>query len=583
MKHGTGAIVANDVRRGDLKSPPAMSIAVGQSERRLVPQGLAVLALIAGVAVVVGIVYAETFLSMFRLWRSMQHGHGVLVVPIAAFLLWRMRESLAQVPLEATLWGVVPLCALVLLWFVGATVGIQLVEQLAAVLLIPATVVTFLGWPLVRRAMFPLFFLVAAVPIGDGLIPHLMRTTARLATALLTLFGIPVFRQGQFLTLPGGEFEIADVCAGMQYLTAGTIIGVLVAYLTFHSSRKRVICVLAFGVAMVITNAVRAFVVMYVASATQMRYLVGADHVYFGWVLFSAVIAALIYAANRFADAEPEPVPAAAAGAAPESPYAAGPATIVALSLLVAIVMTAMPAPMTAARLLLWPAAGALAWAAAQLLRGKDLRGPPVRHGSALAGAALCLSGAALAAGPMMLAKRLETAALDPPALAVPVVAGCSAPGAWAAGPHPEFESPDRTVAATYDCAGSPTNIFIAAYADNVQGRELVSDANRLAPAGWRRVTTAEAQAVSLTDGRSLTVNELQLDSAGSRWLVWYWYAVGGKRATSGAVVKLRQAVQLVLEGRADGSVYIVQTPLDGSVESSRGRLVRVAEQVVRP
>src|SRR5690606_24200406 len=43
--------------------------------------------------------------------------------------------------------------------------------------------------------------------------------------------------------------------------------------------------------------------VMYVASATDMRYLAGRDHVWFGWVLFGIVATILFLVGARWADA----------------------------------------------------------------------------------------------------------------------------------------------------------------------------------------------------------------------------------------------------------------------------------------
>ena len=41
------------------------------------------------------------------------------------------------------------------------------------------------------------------------------------------------------MTLPGGSFEVADVCSGFRYLNAGLALGVLVAQEMFISWRRR--------------------------------------------------------------------------------------------------------------------------------------------------------------------------------------------------------------------------------------------------------------------------------------------------------------------------------------------------------
>ena len=109
----------------------------------------------------------------------------------------------------------------------------------------------------------------------------------------------------QLLVLPGGSFEVADVCSGFGYLNSGLALGALIGYLSFRSP-VRFVSYLAFvAVVFVLTNATRAFIVMAVASATEMRVLGGQDHVLFGWFLFLIVMLFLYWLAERYSDRAP--------------------------------------------------------------------------------------------------------------------------------------------------------------------------------------------------------------------------------------------------------------------------------------
>jgi exosortase len=160
---------------------------------------------------------------------------------------------------------------------------------------------TIVGDAVYRRLVVPFGFLIFAIPIGGEIVPWLMVATADVSGAGLELLGVPFHREGMFFTLPGGVFEVADACSGIRYLNAGLMVGALVAVLYFRSWIRRIAYVLAIGVAFIATNGIRAFVVMAVASGTDMKYL--ADHILFGWVLFLAVLVAMIFAADRYSDA----------------------------------------------------------------------------------------------------------------------------------------------------------------------------------------------------------------------------------------------------------------------------------------
>jgi exosortase A len=485
---------------------------------------LFVLSLIAALTLLVALLYQSSFVSMAAVWQSSDYRHGAVVFPVAAFLLWRSREPLAAVAARPFAWGLLALVPLVLLWVVARAVGVQVVEHLATVLLIPATVVTFLGAPLFRRAAFPLLFVVTAVPVGDTLIPYLMEVTADVSGALLRAVGVPVHREGQFLSLPGGDFEVADVCSGLAFLTAGTIVALLFAYLSYRSNAKRVAFVAAMAVTMIVANGVRAFTTMWVASASHMRYLAGRDHVVFGWILFTTVIMATLYVGARFADRVDD--------GSPRHP--------------------------------------------------ERVPGQPARAGYRSFGnvIALCAAAAVLIAGPLLFAVRSTAAAeVRGVTLSPPTIEGCGAAGAWSPQWTPELKSPDAVVAATYVCAGQPVDVFVGLYLDNLQGRELIGNGNRLLPADWRRFAVTGTHAF-LVHGKAIDVNETRLTSPTEALLVWYWYAVEDKTATTPTMVKVLQALELIARGHADGSVYLLATPLDGSLDASRSRLASAARAI---
>jgi exosortase A len=544
---------------------------------------LTALLMIAVLAALVVLLYAPSFASMAAVWQSSDYRHGLFVFPVSACLLWRVRKPLAAAELRPFAWGLLLLVPGVLLWSVARAIGVQTAEHLVAVLLIPATVLTFAGWPLARQALFPLLFLVTAVPVGDALIPYLMESTADVATALLQAVGVPVYRQGQFLSLPGGEFEVADVCSGVRYLTAGTIIALLFGYLTYESNAQRTLFVVATAATMVVVNGVRAFLVMWIASASDMRYLAGRDHILFGWVLFTVVITAMIYIGARFADPR--------RGEVVHEPAAAPRKGRLPLVLVLGFVMLAATSqPLRAGWSETWvvlvPAGGLLLlWALYRRFESLPAEAGGVATGAAgyrkLNGIlALVVAAVVLSAGPLLLTGRASAVSSAAPAMRLPMIAGCGAPGPWSPSWRPELRFPDIVLAGTYSCAGEPVDVSVAVYLENVQGRELINHANRLLPHEWRRFSVARTHGF-IAHGETVEVNEVELATPLEPELIWYWYAVGGETVTTPAAVKFRQSLQLLRHGRADGSVYLLATPLDDSLEASRRRLAVAGEQLV--
>jgi exosortase A len=545
--------------------------------------GTSILLMIGGVVALVALLYADTFAAMAMMWRESSHNHGFIVLPAAAYLVWRQRNRLAHAELAPWFWGVGVLAALGLLWMLARAVGVQVVEHAAAVALIPAAVATLLGVQVLRLILFPMLFLFAAVPFGDALTPYLMRITADVSGAMLRVIGVPVYREGQFMTLPGGVFEIADVCSGLRYLTSGVIIGLLFAYLTYRENWKRAAFVVAAGATFILVNGIRAFAVMFIASATELQYFAGREHIYFGWFLFAATTIGLFWFGARFRSDEPVP---SAAGSAEGEPQPQG-RTLPLILLLGVVLMATTARPfwddLAAVWFVLLPVGTLLLWGAYKAsvrepaAANAQARTVGVRQGRAVA--LVCVVATLLAAGPWLLRSSAFANSHPPQTVALPEIPGCDPAVDWLPTWRPQLADPDFSASGTYVCGGARVNVFVAGFADNVQGNELVHAGNRLWPAEWRGSIHMGKAAFRTDDGRERAVNEVELRGRGSQSLIWYWYSVGGRSATAPTAVKMLQALQLISRGRSDGSVYVLETELD-SPARSRERLEGAARRV---
>ena len=173
--------------------------------------------------------YWDAALAMISIWeRSDTFAHGFLIVPVSGWLVWRKRHVLAALDLRPNFLAL-PLLAMVGFgWLLAGLGGVGVVQQFSLVIMIPLTAWAILGTEAVRALAFPLFFLVFAVPFGEFLEPPLMEHTADVLIALLKLTGIPVYREGQYFTIPSGSWSVVEACSGLRYLIASVTLGVSV-------------------------------------------------------------------------------------------------------------------------------------------------------------------------------------------------------------------------------------------------------------------------------------------------------------------------------------------------------------------
>lgn len=246
--------------------------------------------------------FHDAALSMASIWfGSSVYHHGAVVAPISIWLIWRDASWRAVAPTADWRGAAIIAVALAALAFARAF-DIALVGHAALTTALIGAVVSIYGASLARRWGYALVFLYFMVPFGEELTPALQRLAAIAVEAMLDFSGVATAREGNMLTTAVGRFEIAPSCAGLRFLLASAMLSALVSHLAFRDWRKGGAFIAAALVAAVVANWLRAFLIVSLATATDLRLGVGPEHVALGWVLYAAMIAGLILLARRCAD-----------------------------------------------------------------------------------------------------------------------------------------------------------------------------------------------------------------------------------------------------------------------------------------
>ena len=189
---------------------------------------------------VILVLFRETLLSMVAIWaRSDTFAHGFLVLPISLWLVWRLRGSLAELTPRPDL-RVLPLFLLAgFAWLLGEVASVAPLSQFSLVMVLILSVPAVFGGAVTKRLLFPLGFLLFAVPFGEFALPVLMNWTASATVWGLRLSGVPVYREGLSFVIPSGHWSVVEACSGVRYLIASLMIGTLFAYLNYRSLKRR--------------------------------------------------------------------------------------------------------------------------------------------------------------------------------------------------------------------------------------------------------------------------------------------------------------------------------------------------------
>jgi exosortase A len=245
----------------------------------------------------------STAFEMMRVWEnSAAYGHCWLIPFVSIYLVWERRIDIKKLQPFGYLPGCLFVFAASLLWIIGWAAGVNFVMQFAYVFMLQGLVLATLGPIVTRGLLFPLLFLLFAVPFGEEFIPFLQSITVWFCIVLLKLFNIPFFHDGVFISLAVKDFQVAEECSGIRYMTAMTATAVLFAHIGFESWKRRLTLIAIALIVPIIANGLRAFGIIYIAYLTDGEYGTGIDHILYGWVFFGIVMALVIYIGHFFMD-----------------------------------------------------------------------------------------------------------------------------------------------------------------------------------------------------------------------------------------------------------------------------------------
>lgn len=235
-------------------------------------------------------------------WNSSTFNHCLLIVPILIWLVVQRKELLAE--LKPTPWTLALLYGAVGAggWLLGDAAGLAVARQLGLIMMLQGSVAAILGPNVARGLLFPLFYMFFLVPVGEEAVPALQTLTAKMCMIFLGWTGIPAHIDGIFITTPAGLFRVAEACSGVKFLIAMVAYGVLVANLCFKSWGKRAAFMAVCVVVPIFANGLRAFGTIYVAEQSGIAFAANFDHVFYGWIFFGIVIAAVMAIGWRFFD-----------------------------------------------------------------------------------------------------------------------------------------------------------------------------------------------------------------------------------------------------------------------------------------
>ena len=237
-------------------------------------------------------VYIPTFVWMWGRWfaKESYYGHGILIPVISFYFAWQRSNLLKEARISSEISGLIIVVAGLLIHITCALLKIYFISGFSFVFVLYGLILFLLGKEMARKLIFPVFFLLAMVPLPLVLIGNLTVKlklfAAQCATFVLNRVGFPSTLDGNIIRMPDSFTTVGAPCSGLRSLIALLMLGVIFSYAMKVSYFKKAILLLSAVPIAMATNVFRITSISIVNDLYGEKVALGFFHDFSGFLVF---------------------------------------------------------------------------------------------------------------------------------------------------------------------------------------------------------------------------------------------------------------------------------------------------------
>jgi len=487
------------------------------------------------------IAFAQSLRGLVDIWfESEEFNYGPILPLICGFLVWQQRDVIERSAFTGSWSGVASLVVAASIALLGQMATVPVLSHLGIVVALSGLTLATCGWAVFRKLIGAFAILLLAIPLPAFLMNTLslemQLLSSKIGVAIVRLFGISVFLEGNVIDLGVYKLEVAEACSGLRYLFPLMTFGFLMAYLFKVKMWKRAVLFLSSIPIAILMNSVRIGVIGVMVDRWGTAMAEGFLHDFQGWAVFMVSVGVML----------------------------------VEMIVLSRIGSDRRP----------WREVFGLEFPSPRARNAPRME--RTMHRPLIAAAAFVI---VVAVASLLTPKRVEAIPNRTPLLLFP-----SHVGSWV-GQRSAIESVyldalklDDYVMADYRRpTQSPVNFYVAWYNSQRSGQSAHSPRSCLPGGGWHIDSLTQVPiATVVLNGKSLSVNRVLISQGEHRQLTYYWFQQRGRAITSEYMVKWYLFWDALTRNRTDGALVRLIVPLapNANVEDADATLVEFLQGV---
>ena len=253
-------------------------------------------------AIAVGLlifVYSDALSKMVGWWETREeYGHGYLIPPIAAFLIWQKKNLLEKIEFKTSWLGVFIVAVGFFMFYAGNLSAIYIVMQYAFMVTLSGAILSLIGIKAYKVILVPMLIPVFMIPLPsfilNNLSSQLQLLSSEIGVAFIRLFDISVYLEGNVIDLGVYKLQVVEACSGLNYLFPLMTLGFICAYFFTGAFWKKVIIFLTTIPITILMNSFRIGVIGIMVEYWGIEMAEGFLHDFEGWAVFMGCIGLLV-------------------------------------------------------------------------------------------------------------------------------------------------------------------------------------------------------------------------------------------------------------------------------------------------
>jgi exosortase len=254
---------------------------------------------VVGLVVVFIFTFFPVIRNLVEKWiQSEDHSHGLLIIPVCCYSLWRNRDHLKNLDIGFGGAGGLLVTLSMLLYLFSYFAGISTISYLSLVVTIWAVVWSLLGKEIFKAVLFPMVLMLLMIPVPAQLysmatIP-LQFFVSKSSAIIVGLLDVPILREGNVLHMPERTLEVVQACSGLRSLMSLVTLCAIFGHFTLSSNLLRTLLIISSVPIAIIVNIIRVVMMILAFHFTDFDLSKGTLHTAFGIVVF---LLALVFVA----------------------------------------------------------------------------------------------------------------------------------------------------------------------------------------------------------------------------------------------------------------------------------------------